>query len=194
MKKSLIFTCVLLSVCAFADDQAPAGNQTVDLNAKVVQLGTLSNPENSALNQTFQLKRTASTPKEVEVKFALNYVEKECVDYQVEYTQVPELKKTVCVEGLDKSHSCEEQTYEAFQTAVRKCKKEGLVLKTGNRSFKLNFKKAVTLTPNADELYEVNLAQKDMKGTDYSLKAKALETDAVYKIKVSREKVTFKAQ
>jgi len=190
MKKILSMTLLasLLSFAAIADDNA------VVLNAPAMDLGALSQPTNASVNQTLRFKRTAETPKEVTVKYKMNYVRTECTEYELKYTDVPEIKKTVCTSNLDGTHQCAEAAFEGFQVPERVCVGNGLSLKTTEKTFKLNFKKAITLTPNAVEVFEVLVDQKGMDKTETAMKASAVDTASVYVIKVKKDSVTFKAK
>jgi hypothetical protein len=107
---------------------------------------------------------------------------------------VPEHKFLSCTPNLNRGNDCEEVVFEAYQTARRICKKEGLVLTEVKKGLTLDFKKAVVLTEKADELFELNIAQVSMNAGDFKLKAQATDTDSMYDIKVRSEKVSFKAQ
>ncbi|HAZ12580.1 MAG: hypothetical protein A2X86_11725 [Bdellovibrionales bacterium GWA2_49_15] len=174
-----------------ADAPAPS---VIDLVGKEANVGTLSNPEYAKASQTFVFKRTAKTAEKVTVNYELLYVRPDCIEADVEVTAVPELKRTVCNANLDLGHECAEVTFEGYQTAKRVCKKQGLVLDRAKKSLVLNFKKAVKLTATADETFEVNVAQTSMQETKSVLRGRALDTDSVYKTKVSREEIKFKAE
>jgi hypothetical protein len=77
---------------------------------------------------------------------------------------------------------------------VRVCKARGQVLVQSAQEFELNFKKAIKLSPTADEVYEINVAQAKMSSGEFSLKAKVTDSDSVYKVKVRSNQVQFKAE
>jgi len=130
----------------------------------------------------------------VVLSYELLAVKKGCVEFDVEVTQVAELKQTNCAPNLTNRHECEEVTFPAYQTAKRVCKKEGLQLTRIPKSIELNFKKAITLSAKADELFEVVVDQQNFQNGKVTLRAQAVESDSVYKIKVSGETVKFKAE
>ncbi len=188
MKKLIVSVLVgLVSQAVFA-----AG--VIDLVGKEANVGTISNPEYAKASQTFVFKRTAKTAAEVTVNYELLFVRPECVEYAVEVTAVPELKRTVCTANLNAGHECAEVVFEGYQTAKRVCKRQGLMLDRAKKSLVLNFKKAVKLTATADETFEVNVAQTSMQDTQSVLRGRALDTDSVYTAKVRGEEIKFKAE
>ncbi|MBI2520868.1 MAG: hypothetical protein HYV97_10640 [Bdellovibrio sp.] len=193
MMKMIVSVLAMVMAQALLADDAPASS-VIDLVGKEAHVGTISNSEYAKASQTFVFKRTAKTAEKVTVNYELLFVRNECVEADVEVTAVPELKRTVCTPNLDLGHACSEVVFEGYQTAKRVCKKQGLVLDRAKKSLVLNFKKAVKLTPTGDETFEVNVAQTSMQETKAVLRARALETDSVYKTKVGRDEIKFKAE
>lgn len=187
MKFVTLLCAMLMSFAAFSAE-------VVELVGKEATVGTIANKDYAKASKTFSFKRTAKTASKVTVKFDFLFVQPGCVEYAVEYTAVPALKTTSCVPRLDLGHDCEEVTFEGYQTAKRVCKRDGTVLNTAHNTFVLNFEKAVVLTATADELFEVNISQESMQSGKAVLRARALDTDSVYRVKVSGDEVTFKAE
>lgn len=193
MMMSLLLALPMFMVQSLLAADAPASN-VIDLVGKEANVGTISNPEYTKASQTFVFKRTAKTAPIVTVNYELLFVRTECVEADVEVTAVPELKQTVCTANLNLGHECAEMVFEAYQTAKRVCKKQGLVLDRAKKSLVLNFKKAVKLTATGDETFEVNVAQTSMQNTKSVLRGHALETDSVYSAKVGSDEIKFKAE
>ncbi|OFZ17252.1 MAG: hypothetical protein A2X86_02025 [Bdellovibrionales bacterium GWA2_49_15] len=186
--KLVTLVCVLfVSFAAFSAD-------VVELIGKDASVGLIANKDYAKASKTFSFKRTAKTASKVTVKFDFLFVQPGCVEYAIEYTAIPALKSTNCVARLDLGHDCEEVTFEGYQTAKRVCKRDGTVLNTAHNTLVLNFEKAVVLTATADELFEVNVSQDSMQAGKATLRARPLDTDSVYKVKVSGDEVSFKAE
>ena len=98
-----------------------------------------------------------------------------------------------CDPNLDGTHVCADKTFDGYQIPKRVCIKEGSVLKTTKKDFKIDFKKAISLRDGASETFEVSIKQANIGETKTKYTGRALDTASVYKVKFSFGKLRFKA-
>ncbi len=164
------------------------------LNGSNVNYGALSQTENQPALETIKIKRTAATPDSVTLRYKVNTVVEACVDFELVFTEVSDLTQLNCEPKLNGAYACTEASFEGYQIPKRVCREKGLKLQTNEQSLTLNFKKAITLTENAVEIFAVNVAQRKMTDVESKLSAKAVDTASVYKVRVSGSAVKFKAK
>lgn len=176
--KKIILGLVALPVLAFAQ-------QEVMLDKKVIDYGALGQETNSAASEMIAIKRGAKSPKKVTLKFTLNYMEKKCVEYETKTEEIPEFSQTVCEKALDGQHDCVDKIYSGLFNAKTVCVKEGLIRKSAAQEIKLNFGRAVTLSPTATETFQINVKQLSMSGDKIDVSGKVLDAASLYSIKPS---------
>jgi hypothetical protein len=181
MKKTLMMVATLLIA-----QTVYAQSAEVMLNSKKINYGALAQEKNAKANELIVVKRTAKTPKKVVLTFSINFMEKKCVAYEVKVVDVPAFSQTVCESALDGTHECLEKEYTGLYSAKTVCAKDGLVRATETNEVTLDFRKAVKLTENASETFQVSLKQGTISKEDVSARAKALDTASQYKVKTSR--------
>lgn len=182
---ALAFT-LLLSVSAWATN-------TINLSGSTANLGALPQDHNGAVSATYHVQRTKRTAEVVTVKFTLNYAKPACTRYAIKYSNVGAISQKNCLSRLDGTYECSDVSFDGFEIPSRVCTAQGMVLATSTQTLELNFKKAITLTPNAKEVFAINITQKNFKGTENALKAKSIRSASVYKTKVSGRVISFKA-
>jgi hypothetical protein len=181
MNKILMMIAALLLV-----QSVNAQSTEVMLNSKKINYGALAQETNKKANELIVVKRTATTPKKVVLTYSVNYMEKKCVRYEVKVTELPNFTQTVCESALDGTHECLEKEYTGLYSAKTICSKNGLVRATGTNNLTLDFRKAVKLTENATETFQVNLKQGSISKDNTTAQGKALDTASQYKVKTSR--------
>lgn len=188
MKKLTLIAGLLVSQLSFAN--------AILLDNKVIELGNLSDTEtNMVIDKAISFTRNAETPKKVTIKYALNSLKKECIEYAVKVTELPAIKKTVCETSNGGSFLCEEKEFSGLYEAKTECVSEGLARYTSEQSLELNFSKAVKLAPGATETVGVSLLQKDMMSDKVESVGRMEESHSLYKVKKSPfgNKISFKA-
>lgn len=175
--KSLVIALLTLPMIAFG--------QEVMLDKKTVDLGALNQENNAAANELVTIKRTAKTPKKVVLKFKMNIMQKKCVEFETKQEDIPEFTQTVCTPALAGQHDCEEKIYSGLFNAKTVCTKEGLVRKTLSEEVKLDFGRAVKLSPAATETFKINIKQGSILKDNISLAGKTIDSASLYTIKKS---------
>jgi hypothetical protein len=189
MTKLLITaTALLLSITAFA--QQPE----VLLDAKIINYGALSQDTNLPANELIVVKRTAATPKKVELRFIFNRMEKSCISYKVKKVEIKDFTKTVCDKNADGSHQCAEVQYTGLYDAETVCSKDGLIRVRTAKKLTLNFSSAVKLVEGAEETFQINLKQRKMSYDKVEKAAQTLNTASLYKITTLFNSIKFKAK
>lgn len=189
--KTIVMALTLLTTVAFAQDQSTA----LVLDKAKLNYGALKQDTNAAAMETITVKRTAKSPRKAVLKYSMNFLTKGCAKYDYEFTEVKGFSHTVCEANQDGSNDCRLVEVEAYRIPKRVCVEEGMLMKSTTRELALDFKKAVTLTPDAEEIFEITLKQTKMADADIQVKARAVNTASVYKVKVRRnKKIKFSAK
>ena len=176
MKKIIFVLFLLIQSKAFA--------QTGELllSAPAVHYGALSQETNAVANELFVVKRTAFTPKKVKVTFTVNYVVPACTAWSVNRVDLQDFSQVVCDPVLDGTHVCEQKDYSGFYNAQTVCVQQGLVRKTSLKNLTLDFSRAVKLTQNAVETFQVSVKQQQMNADFTQYTGRALQTTSLYRV------------
>ncbi len=162
-----------------------AHGATIDLGVlvdKKINAGTLSQDQNQPVRDVIVFKRTANTPKKVEVTYFFNYLDRECVDYKVKSKFIKGFSKVVCEKSGGGTHNCRTRHFNGYDENKRVCVDKGYELKTKKVRATFNFKNAIPLNDGAMETFTVSLTQKKMKTNSVKFELTSIDSIGVYKL------------
>lgn len=166
----------------------------VILTEKEIDLGLLSNEDNSQISKIITLKRNSESPKVVSLKYKLNYLIEECVDFEVKVEEIPETSSVVCEKTNGDAFACDTKVFSGLYNAKTVCAKKGLVQKVQENEVKVSFKKAVVLAPEASETFQVQLNQANIKSSKVEAIGQVIQSHSLYKVKTGfGGSINFKA-
>jgi hypothetical protein len=175
MKKMILCLALIFSHGVFAQQAE------LLLNSPSVNYGPLAQGTNSPANELIVVRRTANTPKKVNLTFTVNHMVPKCTTYDVRRVELQNFSQFVCEPILNGSHDCVQKEYTGFYNAQTVCVQQGLVRTTSFKSVTLDFGRAVRLTPNATETFQVNIKQTSMAANHSVFLGRALNSASVYR-------------
>lgn len=174
MKTILMGLTLMLTLNSFAA-------QTYTLNAEEMNIGKLMQEHEGKSEAKFYIKRTAATPRKVELDFAFDEYYSYCSEYDTEQYWVSSYTTTECHTHNGKEY-CEKVHVSGHYDYREVCVAYDYAADADTDELRLDFKKANVLTGSQSETFLVQMKQKSFTSESFDVSITAVKTKTNYEI------------